>query len=42
MVFSDGALHVNAMREPVLIAMDFVVRQHWPLVFQDSEGRASQ
>jgi hypothetical protein len=38
-VFSDGALHVNTVREPVLIAVDFVVRQHRPLVFQDSDGR---
>ena len=41
-VFSDGALHVNTMREPVFVAMDFVVRQHWPLAFQDSDGRAFQ
>jgi hypothetical protein len=36
-VFSDGALYGNTMREPVFIAMDFVVL---PLVFQDSDGRA--
>src|SRR5260370_6184740 len=41
-IFSDGALHVNTMREPVLFAMDFVVVQHWPLVFQHSDGRAFQ
>jgi hypothetical protein len=41
-VFSDGALHVNTMGKPVLIAVDFIVRQHGPLVFQDSDGRALQ
>jgi hypothetical protein len=41
-VFSDGALHVNTMGKPVLIAVDFIVRQHGPLVFQDSDDRALQ
>jgi hypothetical protein len=41
-VAADGALHVNPVREPVLIAMDFIARQHRSLVFQNTVRGALQ
>ena len=38
-IISDGAFHLNTVGEPAVITVDFVIRQHRSLIFQDSDDR---
>src|SRR5713226_4785311 len=41
-VFSNCALHLNTVYEPVVVTVDFVICQHRALIFQDSDDHAFQ
>jgi len=33
---------LNSMGQPVLIAIDFIIREDWPLILEDSDNSALQ
>ncbi len=39
-IVSDCAFNLNSVGEPVLVAMDFIAREHRSLVFENSDDRA--
>src|ERR1700739_1939907 len=41
-IVADCALHLNSVAEPILIAIDCIVRQHRSLILKGSNDRALQ